>query len=75
MVLPHEKTFCKPKKDRLSLLKATQANLCPVFGMYRDPYNKIEDILKKTKKTRVLAKIEFEGIKKQALENRGHRHN
>ena len=63
VVLPHEKTFCKPKKDRLSLLKATQANLCPVFGMYRDTNNKIEDILKKAKKMPVLATLGFEGIK------------
>ncbi len=62
VVLPHEKTFCKPKKDRLSLLKATQANLCPVFGMYCDQDNKIENILEKTKKSGPLAKARFEGI-------------
>jgi len=63
VVLPHEKTFCKPKKDRLSLLKATQANLCPVFGMYRDPDNKIDAILKEVQKKPALNKIEFEGVK------------
>ncbi len=62
VVLPHEKTFCKPKKDRLGLLKATQANLCPVFGMYCDRENKIEAILEKTKKSKPLAKVRFEGI-------------
>lgn len=63
VILPHEKTFCKPKKDRLSLLKATQANLCPVFGMYRDPDNKIAAILEEARRMPSLAKVEFEGVK------------
>jgi uncharacterized protein (DUF1015 family) len=36
IVLPHEKTFSKVKAERLSLIKACQANLCPIFGLYSD---------------------------------------
>jgi uncharacterized protein (DUF1015 family) len=32
-VLPHERTMPKPKGDRLYLLRATQANLSPIWGM------------------------------------------
>ncbi len=39
-VLPHELTFGGPKEDRLALMKATSANLSPVFGLFRDPENK-----------------------------------
>jgi len=37
IVRPHEKTFPKPKTDRLRLLRATRTNTSPVFGMYEDP--------------------------------------
>jgi uncharacterized protein (DUF1015 family) len=36
VVLPHELTFPKAKADRLDLLRATQANTSPVFGMFAD---------------------------------------
>ncbi len=36
VVFPHEKTYAKPKADRLQLLKETHANLSPVFGLYED---------------------------------------
>jgi len=36
VVFPHEKTYAKPKADRLHLLKETHANLSPVFGLYED---------------------------------------
>lgn len=37
VVLPHEHTFSKPKADRLNLMRATAANLSPVYGFYSDP--------------------------------------
>ena len=37
IVRPHEKTFPKPKADRLALLRATRTNTSPVFGMVADP--------------------------------------
>ena len=36
IVRPHEKTFAKPKIDRLRLLRATRTNTSPVFGMFDD---------------------------------------
>ncbi len=32
-VLPHEETLAKPKSDRLDLLRATETNLSPVWGL------------------------------------------
>ena len=32
-VLPHEQTLPKPKSDRLDLLRATHANLSPIWGL------------------------------------------
>ncbi|HUQ62878.1 MAG TPA: DUF1015 domain-containing protein [Acidimicrobiales bacterium] len=32
-VLPHERTMAKPKHDRLNLLRATRANLSPIWGL------------------------------------------
>ena len=36
IVLPHERTFSKVKSERLQLMKACHANLCPIFGLYSD---------------------------------------
>lgn len=47
-ILPHEGTLSHPKKDRLELIKACRANLCPIFGLYVDPVNKINKILEKS---------------------------
>ncbi len=35
-ILPHEQTFSGPKEDRLALMKATQAQLSPIFGLHPD---------------------------------------
>ncbi len=42
---PHEQTFSGPKEDRLKLMRATRANLSPVFGLYDDPSNDVTDLL------------------------------
>ncbi len=42
---PHEQTFSGPKEDRLQLLRATQVNLSPIFGLFDDPGNTITDRL------------------------------
>ncbi|MEI8196238.1 MAG: DUF1015 domain-containing protein [Phycisphaerae bacterium] len=42
---PHEQTFSGPKEDRLKLMRATKANLSPVFGLYDDPENDVTDLL------------------------------
>ncbi len=48
-VLPHEKTFPKPKEDRLNLLRATNSNTEQIFLLYEDTdflvNKKIDEIL------------------------------
>jgi uncharacterized protein (DUF1015 family) len=38
-VRPHERTHPGPKEDRLHLMRATRANLSPIFSLYSDPEN------------------------------------
>lgn len=35
-ILPHEETFSGPKEDRMALMKATKAQLSPIFGLHTD---------------------------------------
>jgi len=35
-VLPHEETFSGPKEDRLALMRATNTQLSPIFGLHAD---------------------------------------
>ncbi|MEX2219472.1 MAG: DUF1015 domain-containing protein, partial [Phycisphaerales bacterium] len=35
-ILPHEETFSGPKEDRLALMRATRAQLSPIFGLFAD---------------------------------------
>lgn len=35
-VLPHEQTFSGPKEDRLALMKASEAQFSPIFGLHAD---------------------------------------
>lgn len=44
LIYPHEKTMSRPKEDRLKLLKATEANLSPIFALYIDG-NEIKRVL------------------------------
>lgn len=44
-VYPHEQTLSGPKADRLKLLKATKANLSPIFGLYPDDQNEVMEPL------------------------------
>jgi len=36
LIYPHERTLSKPREDRLQLIKATNANLSPIFALYID---------------------------------------
>ncbi len=38
-VRPHERTHPGPKEDRLKLMRATRANLSPIFSLFSDPTN------------------------------------
>jgi len=37
VVFPHERTHAGPKRDRLALVRATDAHMSPVFGLFSDP--------------------------------------
>ena len=45
-VLPHEHTLQKPREDRLRLIKATRANLSPIFSVFEEKGGEINKILK-----------------------------
>jgi len=47
IILPHERTFSKPKLDRLKLTLACKANLSPVFSIYSEPDGLIEKAIHK----------------------------
>ena len=49
----HERTFNKPKADRLKLLRATRCNLSPVFALYNDPDKKTNSMLDECMKAKV----------------------
>ena len=45
IVFPHEETFSKTKKSLMFLKKACRANLSPIFSLYSEPENKINNII------------------------------
>jgi uncharacterized protein (DUF1015 family) len=45
VVLPHERTLPGPKADRLAILRATGANLSPIFGLYARRGERARDVL------------------------------
>lgn len=44
-VFPHEQTLAGPKKDRLTLMKATDAQLSPIFGLFHEASGTIATLL------------------------------
>lgn len=44
-IFPHEQTFSGPKEDRLRLMRATQCQLSPIFGLYSDAESQVGDRL------------------------------
>jgi uncharacterized protein (DUF1015 family) len=46
-VVPHEKTYKGPIEDRLKLMRATQMQLSPIFGLFSDPRNEVTGLLYK----------------------------
>ena len=46
-IVPHERTFSKPKADRLELLKAMGANTSPIFGIVDDRGGRLLAALRK----------------------------
>lgn len=46
-ILPHEETFSGPKEDRFALMRATRAQLSPVFGLHADEQGKAKAVLER----------------------------
>ena len=44
-IFPHEQTLAAPKADRLRLLRATNMNLSPIFGLYPDSAGEVSAAL------------------------------
>ncbi|MBN1492750.1 MAG: DUF1015 domain-containing protein [Candidatus Omnitrophica bacterium] len=57
VVLPHEKTLSAPKIDRLKLMKATRANISPIFGLYHDNKGNVKKALDAVVKNKPLYAI------------------
>lgn len=51
-VYPHEATHSKPKKDRLSLMNACEANTSPIFSIYNSPEKKASGVIESVVMTR-----------------------
>jgi len=45
IVRPHERTLPGPKADRLAILRATGANLSPIFGLYARPGEPVRELV------------------------------
>lgn len=60
VVLPHEKTLSKPKEDRLSLLRATNANFESIMGLVDDSGGALYAALEEAV-TAAAPLIEFDG--------------
>ena len=54
IILPHENTMGGPKKDRYSLLEATQANISPIFCMCNDDNGNLFQLLENYSKNEPL---------------------
>jgi uncharacterized protein (DUF1015 family) len=44
-IRPHERTHPGPKEDRLALMRATRANLSPIFSLFHDPGDAAQTLL------------------------------
>ena len=60
VVFPHEKTHSTAKVDRMKLLKKTECNFSPIFGLYKDSSSTLDSIYETVKKTQPMYKFEDE---------------
>jgi len=58
IIVPHEKTLSGPKADRTQLLKTVQANLSPVFGLYKDEGFEVRSIIQDPMNSRTIFEAE-----------------
>ncbi len=62
-IYPHEETLPGPRADRLQLLRATRANLSPVFGLYPDPRNAVPRLFEEVVRRQPLVQtVDGEGV-------------
>lgn len=65
-IRPHEKTLSGPKVDRLLLMKATEANLSPIFCLYSDPSQQVTAMLAASYETKpVYDFVDRDGIREK----------
>ncbi len=62
-IFPHEKTYSKPKEDRLHLFQSTHAMFSQIFGLYSDPKHILDQYLKKNSAPDI--ETEFEGVQQK----------
>jgi uncharacterized protein (DUF1015 family) len=63
-ILPHENTLAAPKKDRLELMRATSANLEPIFVLYDDKKHALTGLLKRDRKAaKPFIDISYENVR------------
>lgn len=62
-VLPHERTYDGPKRDRFKLLMEVKANLSPIFVIFPDPQNRVLNFLKEFEVKEPILDFIFEGIR------------
>ena len=60
-VLPHEGTLASPKADRINLLWALNANTSPVFGLFQDRDQVLNQITKTAGKSKPILDITVDG--------------
>lgn len=61
-VLPHERTLAGPKQDRLKLMRACDAHLELVFGMFSDPGRSWESALGQALEGEPVLATSFDGV-------------
>jgi uncharacterized protein (DUF1015 family) len=61
-ILPHEKTFPKPKEDRLRLLSQTKAMFSPIFSIYSDQSKLVEKFYHSVSSKPPFTSGELEGV-------------
>ncbi len=61
-ILPHEKTYEGPKKDRLSLLEEVEANLSPIFAIFSDRDKELLNIFQEVEREDAKFNFGFEGV-------------
>ena len=64
IILPHEKTMPKYSQDRLELLRATEANLEQIFGIFNESTMEVDSLLEESKKRENLLMefVDFDGV-------------